>query len=76
MEKQLRLRRRIDHEEEPELDASNESPIACVDCGKRYPMIVGASNCRCKGCNTRYMRTLGGPDDWHTAGYAQFSRSK
>lgn len=66
MEKQIRLRRKIDHEEESELTNNNESPIACVDCGKRYPFANGSSNCRCSWCNGKYMATLGGKDDWHT----------
>ena len=63
MNKKLRLRRRIDHQakasEEIEMDGNNESPMACVDCGKRYPLIGGSSNARCKGCNTTYKRKIG-----------------
>lgn len=59
MEKKLRLRRTIYHEEEIEMDDNNESPMACVDCGKRYPIIGGSSNARCKGCNTVYKRKIG-----------------
>lgn len=76
MEKEIRLRRRIEHEDETELDDSNESPVACTDCGKRYPLVVGSSNIRCKGCNTIYKRSLGKPGDWHTAGYAISARQK
>ena len=64
MEKKIRLRRKIEHEE-IEIDNTNESPIACVDCGKRYPLIPGSSNCRCKWCNGKYKATLGGPNDFH-----------
>lgn len=61
--KQIRLRRKIDHEEEPELDATNESPIACVDCVKRYPFVNGSSNCRCSWCNSKYKASLNGHSD-------------
>jgi hypothetical protein len=71
MEKQIRLRRKIEHEEETEVTDNNESPIACVDCHKRYPLIPGSSTCRCKWCNGKYMASLGG----FTSQLAQ-SRSK
>lgn len=56
---QIRLRRKIEHEE-IEMNDNNESPIACVDCDKRYPLTVGTSNCRCAWCHSRYKSTLGG----------------
>lgn len=62
-EKPIRLRRKIEHEEEPELTSNNESPIACVDCAKRYPLIAGSSNCRCKWCNGKYKASLDGFTD-------------
>lgn len=60
MDKKLRLRRKIEHTEEIEIDNNNESPIACVDCYKRYPLIPGASTCRCKWCNSKFKSSLGG----------------
>jgi tRNA(Ile)-lysidine synthase TilS/MesJ len=60
---QVRLRRKIEHEEEIEMDDNNESPIACVDCGKRYPMVAGSSNCRCVFCNGKYKASLHGHSD-------------
>ena len=59
MQKQLRLRRRIDHEEEIEMDGNNLSPLLCMDCGRLYPLIDGSSNIRCKECDSIYRKKIG-----------------
>lgn len=71
MDKKLRLRRKIDKPEEEETDASNSSPIPCVDCGKVYPLVAGASNIRCVRHNAIYKMELGGKDDWHTQSHKE-----
>lgn len=67
MKKEKRLRRRIEHDDtEVEIDDNNLSPCLCTDCNKKYPLIGGSSNIRCKTCNAIFKKKVG----FHYVGFS------
>lgn len=41
----------IEEEDDP---SAEDNDIDCVDCHRKYKLVDGSSNCRCKRCNILY----------------------